>query len=59
MKIVNFEVLKMEERNIIEKGNKQDTPQNIVFPLKSVKKNESVLLYAEEKEADGIEDGVM
>lgn len=59
MKIVNFEVLKMEETNIIEKGNKQDTPQNIVFPLKSVKKNESVLLYAEEKEADGIEDGVM
>jgi hypothetical protein len=59
MKIDSFEVKKMEERNIIEKGNKQKTPQNIVFPLKSVKKNESVLLYAEEKGDKDIEDGVM
>ncbi len=49
----------MEETNIIEKGNKQDTPQNIVFPLKSVKKNESVLLHTEEKIGNDIEDGVM
>lgn len=49
----------MNEANIIEKGNKQDTPQNIVFPLKSVKKNESVLLHTEEKIGNDIEDGVM
>lgn len=59
MKKGSYEVLKMEETNIIEEGNKQDTPRNIVFPLKSVKKNESILLYAEEREANCIEDGVM
>ena len=49
----------MNEANIIENGNKQNAPQNIVFPLKSVKKNESVLLHAEEKADNDIEDGVM
>ena len=58
MKIDCFEVKKMEE-NITEKSNNQKTPQNIVFPLKSVKKNESVLLHTEEKIGNDIEDGVM
>ena len=49
----------MNEVNIVENGKQQKTPQNIVFPLKSVKKNESVLLHAEEKIGNDIEDGVM
>lgn len=49
----------MNEENIIENGKQQKTPQNIIFPLKSVKKNESVLLHAEEKGEKIIEDGVM
>ena len=59
MKKDNYEVLKMNEENIIENGKQQKTPQNIIFPLKSVKKNESVLLHAEEKGEKIIEDGVM
>ncbi len=59
MKIVSFEVLKMNEVNKIENGIKQKTPQNIVFPLKSVKKTESVLLHSEERADNDIEDGVM
>lgn len=59
MKKDNYEVLKMNEENIIENGKQQKTPKNIVFPLKSVKKKESVLLYADEKAEKIIEDGVM
>ena len=49
----------MNEANIIEKDKQENTPQNIAYPLKSVKKNEIVLFHATEKADKDIENGVM